>query len=74
MRSMPSCADPELWKKWVAKLEDKGFFNGAPAGSQEHANRTKKALAKFKEKFGDVKPAAVRLRCLSRSIPVQLRC
>lgn len=44
----------------MAKLEDKGFFNGAPAGSQEHANRTKKALAKFKEKFGDVKPAAVR--------------
>lgn len=47
---------PELWKKWVAKLESKGFFNGAAPGSSEHAARTAKALAKFKEKFGDVKP------------------
>ncbi|KAE9049016.1 hypothetical protein PR001_g3601 [Phytophthora rubi] len=47
---------PELWKKWVAKLEAKGFFKGAASGSSEHAVRTTKALAKFKEKFGDVKP------------------
>ncbi|KAG6585129.1 Hsc70 cochaperone [Phytophthora cinnamomi] len=47
---------PELWKKWVAKLEAKGFFKGAAPGSSEHAVRTTKALAKFKEKFGDVKP------------------
>jgi small glutamine-rich tetratricopeptide repeat-containing protein alpha len=64
---MVSRADPELWNKWVAKLEDKGFFNGAPAGSQEHANRTKKALAKFKEKFSDVKPATVRCPRVCRS-------
>ncbi|KAJ0399820.1 hypothetical protein P43SY_008126 [Pythium insidiosum] len=51
-------ADPDLWKKWVAKLEDKGFFNGADAGSVEYQTRIKKALAKYKEKFGDVKPAA----------------
>ncbi|RLN69681.1 hypothetical protein BBJ28_00019626 [Nothophytophthora sp. Chile5] len=49
---------PELWKKWVAKLESKGFFKGAAPGSSEHAARTTKALAKFKEKFGDVKPTA----------------
>ncbi|ETI50719.1 hypothetical protein, variant [Phytophthora nicotianae CJ01A1] len=47
---------PELWKKWVAKLESKGFFKDAAPGSSEHATRTNKALAKFKEKFGDVKP------------------
>jgi len=47
---------PELWKKWVAKLEAKGFFKDAAPGSSEHATRTSKALAKFKEKFGDVKP------------------
>ncbi|GMF20788.1 unnamed protein product [Phytophthora lilii] len=49
-------ADPELWKKWVAKLETKGFFKDAAPGSSEHATRTAKALAKFKEKFGDVEP------------------
>ncbi|CAH0487610.1 unnamed protein product [Peronospora farinosa] len=47
---------PELWKKWVAKLETKGFFNDAASGSSEYATRTSKALAKFKEKFGDAKP------------------
>ncbi|KAG7387656.1 hypothetical protein PHYPSEUDO_013906 [Phytophthora pseudosyringae] len=47
---------PELWKKWVAKLESKGFFKGAAPGTAEHATRTNKALVKFKEKFGDVKP------------------
>ncbi|KAG1684796.1 hypothetical protein DVH05_009403 [Phytophthora capsici] len=47
---------PELWKKWVAKLESKGFFKDAAPGTAEHATRTNKALAKFKEKFGDVKP------------------
>ncbi|TMW60116.1 hypothetical protein Poli38472_000158 [Pythium oligandrum] len=50
--------NPDLWKKWLAKLDDKGFFNGAPVGSDEYKTRTKKALGKFKEKFGDVKPAA----------------
>ncbi|TYZ60391.1 hypothetical protein PybrP1_006117 [[Pythium] brassicae (nom. inval.)] len=51
--------NPDLWKKWVAKLEEKNFFNNAPVGSEEHTSRVKKALAKFKEKFGDVKkPAA----------------
>ncbi|GLE02548.1 hypothetical protein PINS_up011386 [Pythium insidiosum] len=50
--------NPDLWKKWVAKLEDKGFFNGADVGSVEYQTRIKKALAKYKEKFGDVKPAA----------------
>ncbi|POM67975.1 Hypothetical protein PHPALM_15922, partial [Phytophthora palmivora] len=49
-------ADPELWKKWVAKLETKGFFKDAAPGTSEYATRTNKALAKFKEKFGDVKP------------------
>ncbi|KAF4322722.1 hypothetical protein JM18_002545 [Phytophthora kernoviae] len=49
---------PELWKKWVAKLESKGFFAGAEVGSSEYTKRTAKALAKFKEKFGDVKPVA----------------
>ena len=49
-------ADPELWKKWVAKLETKGFFNDAAPGTSEYAARTSKALAKFKEKFGDVMP------------------
>ncbi|KAG7394468.1 hypothetical protein PHYBOEH_005168 [Phytophthora boehmeriae] len=49
---------PELWKKWVAKLESKGFFAGAEPGSSEYTKRTTKALAKFKEKFGDVKSAA----------------
>lgn len=53
-------ADPDLWRKWVAKLDDKGFFKDAVVGSEEHKTRTLKALAKFKEKFGDVKPAAVR--------------
>ncbi|EEY58285.1 uncharacterized protein PITG_00931 [Phytophthora infestans T30-4] len=47
---------PELWKKWLAKLESKGFFKDAAPGSGEYATRTNKALAKFKEKFGDVKP------------------
>ncbi|KAL4168729.1 hypothetical protein KRP22_012125 [Phytophthora ramorum] len=47
---------PELWKKWVAKLEAKGFFKDAAPGTSEHATRTAKALGKFKEKFGDVKP------------------
>ncbi|CAI5741749.1 unnamed protein product [Peronospora destructor] len=47
---------PELWKKWVAKLEIKGFYNDAAPGSSEYATRTSKALAKFKEKFGDAKP------------------
>ncbi|KAL3669765.1 hypothetical protein V7S43_005145 [Phytophthora oleae] len=47
---------PELWKKWVAKLESKGFFKDAAPGTAEHATRTNKALTKFKEKFGDVKP------------------
>uniref|UniRef100_A0AAV1U535 STI1 domain-containing protein n=1 Tax=Peronospora matthiolae TaxID=2874970 RepID=A0AAV1U535_9STRA len=47
---------PELWKKWVAKLETKGFFNDAVPGTSEYAARTSKALAKFKEKFGDVMP------------------
>lgn len=53
-------ADPDLWRKWVAKLDDKGFFKDAAVGSEEHKTRTLKALAKFKEKFGDVKSAAVR--------------
>lgn len=53
------CVDPDLWKKWLAKLEEKNFFSDLPVGSEEHTARTKKALAKFKEKFGDVKkPAA----------------
>lgn len=56
--------DPDLWKKWVAKLEEKNFFNNAPAGSEEHTARTKKALAKFKEKFGDVKKPAAAVRLL----------
>ncbi|KAG3206812.1 hypothetical protein PC128_g548 [Phytophthora cactorum] len=47
---------PELWMKWVAKLETKGFFKDAAPGSSEYVTRTNKALAKFKEKFGDVKP------------------
>ncbi|OWZ15253.1 hypothetical protein PHMEG_00011147 [Phytophthora megakarya] len=47
---------PELWKKWVAKLESKGFFKDAAPGTSEYTTRTNKALAKFKEKFGDVKP------------------
>ncbi|KAF1317455.1 Tpr repeat-containing protein, partial [Globisporangium splendens] len=51
-------AYPDLWKKWIAKLEEKNFFNGLPAGSDEHTARLKKALAKFKEKFGDVKKPA----------------
>uniref|UniRef100_K3WAR9 STI1 domain-containing protein n=1 Tax=Globisporangium ultimum (strain ATCC 200006 / CBS 805.95 / DAOM BR144) TaxID=431595 RepID=K3WAR9_GLOUD len=50
--------NPDLWKKWIAKLEEKNFFNGLPAGSDEHTARLKKALAKFKEKFGDVKKPA----------------
>lgn len=61
MRVSDGAIDPDLWKKWVAKLEEKNFFNGAPVGSDEHTSRTKKALGKFKEKFGDAKkPAAVR--------------
>ncbi|KAI9906353.1 hypothetical protein PsorP6_016390 [Peronosclerospora sorghi] len=47
--------DPELWKKWVAKLETKGFFKDAAPGSKEFHTRTSKALAKFKDKFGEVK-------------------
>ncbi|CAH0515170.1 unnamed protein product [Peronospora belbahrii] len=47
---------PELWKKWLAKLETKGFFKDTTHGSSEYAMRTSKALAKFKEKFGDAKP------------------
>ncbi|KAF1318577.1 Tpr repeat-containing protein, partial [Globisporangium splendens] len=59
LRCVRVCAvDPDLWKKWIAKLEEKNFFNGLPAGSDEHTARLKKALAKFKEKFGDVKKPA----------------
>ncbi|CAI5734930.1 unnamed protein product [Hyaloperonospora brassicae] len=47
---------PELWKKWVAKLETKGFFNNATPGTSEYVARTSKAMAKFKEKFGGVAP------------------
>ncbi|TDH69526.1 hypothetical protein CCR75_003948 [Bremia lactucae] len=47
---------PELWQKWVAKLESKGFFKDALPGSSEYTTRTNKALSKFKEKFGDVTP------------------
>lgn len=55
-----------MWKKWVAKLDEKNFFNNAPVGSEEHTARTKKALAKFKEKFGDVKKPAAAVRLLLR--------
>ncbi|KAL7693739.1 putative Heat shock chaperonin-binding, tetratricopeptide-like helical domain superfamily [Plasmopara halstedii] len=47
---------PELWKKWVAKLDSKGFFKDATPGSTDYVMRLNKALLKFKEKFGDVKP------------------
>nr|CCA17500.1 conserved hypothetical protein [Albugo laibachii Nc14] len=47
--------NPELWSKWVKKLEEKGFFSGAAVGSKEYHDRMAKALGKFKAKFGDVR-------------------
>jgi hypothetical protein len=67
LTDLRAVSDPALWKKWVAKLEDKGFFNGAPAGSDEYNTRIKKALAKYKERVADAKPTAVRtdLHCVA---------
>lgn len=51
--------NPDLWKKWMGKLEDKGFFKGTEDGSPEYLERVQKALKKFKEKFSDVKKEPV---------------
>ncbi|ETV87304.1 hypothetical protein H257_00930 [Aphanomyces astaci] len=48
-------ANPGLWQKWLAKLEAKGFFNGVSPGTSEYDDLYKKALSKFKEKFGSDK-------------------
>ncbi|ETW09868.1 hypothetical protein, variant [Aphanomyces invadans] len=50
-------ANPGLWQKWLAKLDAKGFFNGVTSGTPEYDELYKKALSKFKEKFGSEKAA-----------------
>lgn len=45
---------PEMWQKWLDKLDGKGYFKGAVKGTDEYSTRVTKALGKFKEKFAPV--------------------
>ena len=38
---------PELWSKWVAKLESKGYLEGMAAGSPEYELHLERAASKF---------------------------
>ena len=43
----PELACPQLWRKWVASLRQRGFFNGTAEGTKEYRARMAKARAKF---------------------------
>jgi len=43
----PEFAFPQLWRKWVASLRQRGFFDGAAEGSKEYRARMAKARTKF---------------------------
>ena len=36
--------DPEMWKKWMTKIESKGFFEGTEKGTKDYNDRVVRAL------------------------------
>ncbi len=46
---------PELWGKWLQKLDSKGYLDGMAAGSAEHELHLERAAAKFLQSKAIVK-------------------